>query len=146
MELEKLRLKCLLFNNFILKNGNIPAELIPTYEESDRLIEKAFAEKDIKPLKAMSRDIDHQVTRHMPKEMAEKLKEIFRNSLGTDYGVADDTLIRAIERIKKNGKIFKGSEYELVLNRAEDIALDSEKAAELSQLNELLAAYRSQGI
>ncbi len=77
MELKILRDKCLLFNQFMMEKGGLPSALNEAYIESNKLIEDAFRDGNLKPLTAMSADIDDQVLRHMPISMALELKKVF---------------------------------------------------------------------
>lgn len=141
MELKTLRDKCILFNQFMAEKGGLPPQLAEAYKESNKLIESAYMEGKIKPLKSMSADIDDQVIRHMPLSMAQELKNLFKEKLNIDYDVVDKARMQAIEKLLKKGKISKPDEYELLLNRVDEIYADPNKADEVKRLNELLAAY-----
>lgn len=140
-ELKFLRDKCLLFNKYMIETGSFPSGLLEAYEESKRLIEKAFLDGNLKSLQTMSRDIDNQVLKPMPTAMALKLKKIFKEKLGIEYVLVDKDYSNQIQKILKRGKILDDKEYELLLNRADEIHQDSEKSEELSQINILLSVY-----
>lgn len=142
--LEILKNKCLLFNQFMRRYGGFPVELSAAFDESDKLIEKAYQEKDLKPLKAMSRDIDNQVLKHMPLTMAIKLKELFKEELNINFDAVEKAILKSIDKIVKKGKISNASEYELLLNRVEEIYSDESKKEEVEKLNMLLADYHKQ--
>lgn len=140
-ELKKLRDKCLFFNQFMIESGTIPKELIHVYQEVNKLIETSYQEGKIRPLKAASRDIDDQVIRHMPLSMAIELKRLFKEKLSNDFETVDKARLKAIEKILKKGKISREDEYELVLNRIDEIYADKNKIAEVKELNKLLNAF-----
>lgn len=142
LELKALRDKCLLFNNFMSEKWGLPPLMAKAYKESNRLIETAYLEGKIKPLKAMSSDIDNEVLRHMPLHLAEELKRLFKEKLDIDYNVVDLTRIKAINKIYKKGKITKLDEYMLLLNWVEEIYEDSSKKEEIKRINELLSSYK----
>lgn len=141
-ELELLRNKCLLFNSFLIDKGGLSPELIESYKESNRLIEKAYEEGKIKPLKSMSIDIDDQVIRHMPLSMATELKLLFKKNLDIDFNVVDKKREKKIEKIIKRGKITSPDEYELLNNYADEIFQDPSRRNELELINKILTRYR----
>ena len=141
MELKILRDKCILFNQFMSEKGGLPPQLAKAYLESNKLIELAYLEGKIKPLKSMSADIDDQVIKHMPLYMAQELKSLFKEKLNIDYDVVDKARMKVIVKLLKKGKITKPDEYELLFNRVDEIYADPSKADEVKRLNELLAAY-----
>jgi len=140
-ELKKLRDKCILFNQFMIERGAIPKELVGAYIESNRLLESAYQEGKIKPLRAASNDIDDQVIRHMPLSMALELKSFFKAKLGIDLDVFEKARLKSIEKVLKKGKINNPQEYELLLNRVDEIHLDVSKVEEIERLNNLLITY-----
>lgn len=136
-----LRDKCLLFNQFMIDKGYIPRELIEAYQETNKLIEIAYQERKIKPLKAASKDIDDQVMRHMPLSVAFELKKLFKERLNVDFEAVDEARIKALKKILKKGKISSENEYELVLNRIDEIYADDSKSEEIEELNNLILIY-----
>ncbi|GGH07646.1 hypothetical protein [Mucilaginibacter phyllosphaerae] len=140
-ELKKLRDKCILFNQFMLERGAIPKELVGAYTESNRLLESAYQEGKIKPLRAASNDIDDQVIRHMPSSMALELKSFFKAKLGIDLDIFEKARLKSIEKVLKKGKINNPQEYELLLNRVDEVHLAVSKAEEIERLNNLLITY-----
>jgi hypothetical protein len=143
-ELKILRDKCLLFNQFMIEKGGIPSVLAEAYKESNRLIEKAYADGNPKPLKAMNKDIDNQVLKHMPLQMAADFKKIFKEKLGIDFEAVDKVYDKAIEKILKKGKIVNAEEYELILTKVDEIYADPNKEVEVKRLNDLLTAYHQE--
>ncbi|MEJ5962752.1 hypothetical protein [Pedobacter immunditicola] len=139
--LKTLRDKCILYNQFMIDSGAIPRELMGTYLAANKYIEAAYQEGKMKPLKAISIDIDDQVIRHMPLSMANKLKGLFKEKLHIDYEAVDKARLKAIQKILKKGKISTGEEYELAFNRVDEIYAERDKADEVKQLNELLTAF-----
>lgn len=136
-----LRNKCLLFNQFMIDNGDIPRELIEAYQETNKLIEIAYQERKIKPLRAASRDIDDQVIRHMPLAVAFELKKLFKERLNIDFEAVDEARLKALKKILKTGKISTDNEYELVFNCIDEICTDVSKSEEMAELNSLLLNY-----
>jgi len=136
-----LRDKCLLFNQFMIDKRYIPRELIEAYQETNKLIEIAYQERKIKPLKAASQDIDDQVMRHMPLSVAYELKKLFKERLNVDFEAVDKARLKALKEILKKGKISSENEYELVLNRIDEIYADGSKSEEIEELNNLLLIY-----
>lgn len=73
-DLDILKNKCLLFNQFMIEKGGFPVEMQSSFIESNKLINEAYGAGNMKVLKAMSRDIDNQILKHMPLSMALELK------------------------------------------------------------------------
>jgi hypothetical protein len=140
-ELDVLRNKCLLFNQFMIEKGGIPSELLPAFHESNKLINEAHAVGNIKVLKAMSRDIDDQVLRHMPESMAIDLKAVFR-VVSIEFDTTGKTRLKAIDKIL-NKKKLTDSEFEILINRVDEIYDKPTKEAEVAKINELLATFEA---
>lgn len=140
-ELKLLRDKCLLFTGFAIQKLSDSPELIKGFEENYRFVEKAYREEKIKPLKAMSDEIDNQVIHHMPLAMAVEFKKLIKEKLKINYDVIDKALKKAIERILESEKISTPEEYELVMNRIDEIFANTTRAKELKILNTLLVHY-----
>jgi hypothetical protein len=139
--LKILRDKCLLFNQFMIDKGFIPGELIVAYQETNKLIEEAYQERKIKPLRAASNDIDDQVIRHMPLSIAMELKKLFKERLNFDFEAVDKARLKSIEKVLKKGKVNNPQEYELLLNRVDELHLDVSKTEDIERLNNLLITY-----
>lgn len=139
-ELELLKNKALLFNQFMIGNGLFPTELIPALQASNKLIEDAFEQKRTAALKEADRNINEQV-RHMPIKMALELKTIFKEKLGIDYEIIELRRLKEIQKILKRKKIQTNEAYELIRDRADEIYTDTDKQEELERLNKLLAAF-----
>lgn len=144
MELKALRDKCLLFNEFMVEGGYFPNELAEAFKDSNLLIEAAYKDGKIKPLKSMSNDIDSQVIRHMPLAMVLKLKAFCKEKLDINFEAVDKARIKMIEKILKKGKISNPEEYGLVLSRIDEIYSEPSKSEEMKHLNELLLAFDMQ--
>jgi hypothetical protein len=140
-ELEKLRDKCILFNQFMIEKGAVPNELVSAYTELNSLLESAYQEGKIRPLRAASNDIDDQVIRHMPLSMALELQSFFKSKLGIDLDIFEKARLKSIEKVLKKGKINNPQEYELLLIRVDEVHLDVGKAEEIERLNNLLITY-----
>lgn len=144
-ELKLLRDKCLLFNQFMMERTGTPVEMVSAYAESSRAVEECYQKGFAKGLKAANIDIDEMVTRHMPVAMADDIKLLFKEKLGIDYSILDKRRAKTIENIIKRGKIKNKEEYELVINRVDEIYPDAEKTAELNQLNGILTLFEKFG-
>ncbi|WP_293916359.1 MULTISPECIES: hypothetical protein [unclassified Sphingobacterium] len=144
VELKFLRDKCILFNQFMIKEGGIPSQLVSFFEDSNKLIESAYLEGKMKPLKSMNADIDNQIMKHMPFPMAKKIKILFDERLGINYDLVSLDQKKSISAVIKRQKILTRYEYELLLERVDDICGDVNQEEELSKLNLLLAAYEKQ--
>lgn len=136
-----LRDKCLLYNKFIIDKGGLPAALVQIVMESDKVIETAYLKNDIKRLKAMSADIDDEVLRQMSLSMAQEIRRLFLDKLNIDYDEEGSARTKIIEDIFKKGNISTPDEYELLLNRIDEIYADPSKAEEVQRINDILAAY-----
>lgn len=141
MALKELRDKCLLFNQFMTEKSGLPPQLAEAYKESNKLIELAYTEGKLEPLKSMSADIDDQVIRHMPLSIAQELKNLFKKKLNIDYNIVDKARMKAIEKLLKKGEISNQDEYELLTNRVDEIYAEPSKEDEIKRINKLLTAY-----
>lgn len=144
MSLDKLQIlrdKCLFFNQFMIEEGLVPAEMVPFYKRSNSIIEEAFLSANLKPLSSMSSDIDNQILMHMPAEMALKLKKRYRDHFGVN--IVSDAYGKIIKRIINRGRILSNAEYELTLNRIDEIFENPSMAEEVRILNNLLTNYHA---
>lgn len=139
-ELDILKNKCLLFNQFMIEKGGFPIEMQSSFFESNKLINEAYANVKIKVLKTMSKDIDEQVLKHMSLPMVLELKAYF-GKLDIDFEAVDKARLSAIDKIVKKGKISGSSEYELLINRVDEIYNEPTRAEELDILNGLLLRF-----
>lgn len=140
-DIKLLRDKCLLFIEFLIEKNLIPQNLVTSHEITISNINVAYNEKKIKPLRVMSADIDDQVIRHMPLGTAIEFKEYLKKKLNIDYVIVEEKRKKIISKVLKKGKISNLAEYELIINRVDEIFADSEKSQELKNLNELLKSY-----
>lgn len=140
-ELALLRNKCLLFNEFMIENGGVPQQLLSAYEESNKLIENAYRKGDIKPLMAMSADIDLQVSRHMPAAMATRIKKAYFDKLKINLESIETSIEILIEKILKRNKILNSYEYELLLSFSDEIQDSPSHASKTQQIQDILAKY-----
>jgi len=143
-ELERLRDKCLFYTQFLIQKLSDSPELIKGLEETYRLVEKAYQDEKIKPLRAMSAEIDDQVICHMPLSMAVEFKNLIKEKLKINYNDVNKTHMKVVERILKKEKIYKRKEYKLIVNRIDKIFADINKAEKLKKLNKLLLEYENQ--
>jgi hypothetical protein len=143
-ELELLKDKCVFYTQFVIQKLSSSPESIQGLEETYRFIQEAYQTKRIKSLRAFSADIDDQVLRHMPLAIAVEFKNLIKEKLKIDYEDVEKAYSRVIERILKNGKISNSQEYELVVNRIDEIFTDHTRAEELKALNKLLTEFEDQ--
>jgi hypothetical protein len=141
--IDKLKEKCLLFNQFMLDYGGFPVELSSAFVESNKLIEEAYNKGNIKSLRAMSSDIDNQVIKHMSLSMFLKLKEIFKADFAIDFKAIEVSQLNSIKKTLKIGKISSEEEYRLILDYIIDDCSDSDKKVEIEKLNSLLIKFES---
>ena len=143
-ELELLKDKCIFYTQFVIQKLSSSPEAIQGLEETYRFIQEAYQLKWIKPLRAFSADIDDQVLRHMPLAIAVEFKNLIKEKLRIDYSDVEKACSKVIQRILKNGKISDSQEYELVVNRIDEIFTDHKRADELKTLNKLLTEFEDQ--
>lgn len=141
-KIQQLRDKCVFFINYLISNNLIPKESIESYLESIKLLESAFDSGNIKPLLSASADIDDQINRHLPFEIAIELKKLFREKLNIKYNIINKNRIREIQKIIKKGYISNNIEYDLIINRIDEIYEDTDKIDEINTLNNLLYEYQ----
>lgn len=139
-ELDILKNKCLLFNQFMIEKGGFPLEMQSSFVESNKLINEAYTNGKIKVLRAMSKDIDEQVLKHMSLSMTLELKAYF-GRLNIDFEAVDKARLKAIDKIVKKKKISGPGEYELIINRVDEIYDEPTRVEELNILNGLLLAF-----
>ena len=142
-ELELLRDKCLFYTQFIIQKLSAKPESVKGLEETYRLIQNAYETKRIKPLRAISADIDDQVLRHMPLMIAVEFSKLINDRLKIDYEDVTNAYHTVIHRIVEDGKITNRQEYELALNRIDEIFSDETQSGELKALTELVTTYES---
>ena len=133
--IKKLRDKCLLFNQFMINKGGVPSQLADAFERSNELIEKAYKEGEIKPLRSMSADIDEQV-RHMPLAMALEIERIFKENLDI---VIDNSKI--IDAIVKRGKIRNEDEFRFIENEVSELCQTNIGSPEIDILKKMLIVF-----
>jgi hypothetical protein len=143
-ELELLKDKCVFYTQFVIQKLSSSPESIQGLEETYRFIQEAYEMKKIKSLRDFSADIDDQVLRHMPLAIAVEFKNLIKEKLKIDYADVEKAYSRVIERILKNEKISNSQEYELVVNRIDEIFTDHTRAEELKKLNKLLTEFEDQ--
>ena len=143
-ELELLKDKCLFYTQFVIQKLSASPDSIKGMEETYRLVQKAYQMKRVKPLKAISADIDDQVLRYMPLPIALEFKNLIKERLKIDYAEVEEAYLQVIQRILKREKIANDQEYELSVNRIDEIFYDTSKTEELKILNNLVAEYEDQ--
>lgn len=140
-ELEFLREKCLLFNQFMMEKV-APIQMHEFYKESNKLIEKAFKSQNLKPLQVMSKEIDRDILKHMPLPMAVEFKKFVSDKINIDFDAINKAHGKFIERLLKRGKISNEEEYRLILDRIDDIYSNKDNTDEVKQLNKLLIDFQ----
>lgn len=137
LELKKIIEKSRLFNQFLIDRVGMPAQL---FEETDRQMEKAYAEKNIKALKAADDSINEEV-KHLSLKHALEIKKILKERLGIDFEVVEKLRLKTIDKILKRGKIKTPEEYELLNNRVDEILADPSKSEEMAKIDKMLSNY-----
>lgn len=145
-DLTRLRDKCNLFNKFMMNHPDMLNEIIPALEESNDLINDAFAKRRISRLKAMSNDIDDQVLSGVSIKDATNFKALLMDKYGIDYEIIGKARVRKIQNILKRGKISSFDEFELIESRVDPIYSDPDCTEEMEELNKLLLEYEQKGI
>jgi hypothetical protein len=141
IELTKMRDICLTFNRFLIEKELLRPEIHVAIEESNGMIKKAFEDGNPKPLKAMITDINDQVKRHMPINLALDFKKCLKEKANIEYDQIEDRIKKDFNKIIKRGKIMNHLEYELIENRVDEIYSDPSYENEVEELNHLLSAF-----
>ena len=76
MEYKIVKGKCQLFNQFLIDRVGMPAQL---FEETNKLLETAYQEKNIKALKAADSDMNEQI-RHISLPLALEFKNFLKRN------------------------------------------------------------------
>lgn len=140
-EIDNLKNKCLLFNQFMLDYGGFPVALASAFAESNKLINEAYSKGNIKCLRSMNSDIDNQVIRHMSQSMVSKLKALFKQKLDIDFKAAEISQLKAMRKMIKKGKVANEEEYRLILEYENDNVSDLLNLNEIEKLNSLLVKF-----
>ena len=138
-ELKYLRDKMYLYMDYLITNyGN--AEI---YAQTRKNVDKAFEEGNLKVLKSGENDI-HEHIRGMPLKDAFILMNLFKEKLGEDISKFENKRLKSIEGVLARRRIKTVIEYELLMNRVDEIFSDVSKVEELKLINELLIGYEKQ--
>ena len=140
-QLVLLRDKCLFYTQFLIQRLADYPELIKGLEQTYRWVEETYHDEKIKPLKAMSAEIDDLVIRHMPLTMAIEFKNSIKDRLKINYDIVDQAHSKVVARVIRRKKIVNLEEYKLIVNRVDEIFADTKKAKELKKLHKLLVEY-----
>ena len=80
----------------------------------------------------------------MPLPIALEFKNLIKEKLKIDYAEVEEAYLQVIQRILRREKIANDQEYELSINRIDEIFYDTSKTEELKILNNLVAEYEDQ--
>jgi len=133
-DIEILRNKILLFNEFLVERLGIPSEF---FIETNDLIEKAYQEKNMKVLKSGDKEIYLQL-KEMPLEMKLELKELFKEKL--DLDILEKLFDKNIEKIIKRGIILNDDEYRILVDKMDNL-IEIKSETEIQKINTLLSEY-----
>lgn len=136
LELKKIKEKCQLFFQFLIEKG-MPAEF---FEETNRALEQAYVERNVKVLKAGDRDVDEFVRQLSLREVLE-IKTILKEKLGIDFEAVDKHRQKMINKVLKRGKITTREEYDFIYSRMEEISADPNKLEEIAKIDKMLTNY-----
>ncbi|OWP82635.1 hypothetical protein BWK59_14820 [Flavobacterium davisii] len=137
-EIELLRDKILLFNDFLIEKLGMPKEF---FIETNNLIEKAYQEKNMKVLKSGDKEI-YLHLKEMSLEMQLELKALFKEKLDLDLDILQKLFDKSIEKIIKRGKILTDDEYRILLDKMNDLT-EIKSEEEIKNINTLLIDYSS---
>jgi hypothetical protein len=141
-ELEKLKCKCILVNQFMAEHGGFPPAVRPFFSESNRRIDEAYSLCNARLLRAISSDIDWQIINHMPISMALKMKRIFKVKFGADLEIIEVLERETVKKILLAGEIANGEEYLLVRGYLNEIGDRIGSAKQIEMLNVLLSVFQ----
>lgn len=131
-ELDLLKNWCLTIVNFLIElDGESPI-----FSELKSVINKSYDVKNLKALRHCKKDIN-EWARGIPIQETSKLNILLLEKFGESLEVSK----RKIELILKKGKINSQEEYNILLNKVEDIYDKDGKENEIETLNKLLAQY-----
>jgi hypothetical protein len=110
-------------------------------EQTKEILERAYEKKDIKQLKGINKELDVWLREMFRPDEKEELSRLLQEKFGEDTKQVDLKRIEKINKIVKRGKINNKNEYELLLQRVEEIYSDDSKNEEVTELNKLLADF-----
>jgi len=110
-------------------------------EQTKEILERAYEKKDIKQLKGINKELDVWLREMFRPDEKEELSRLLKEKFGEDTKQVDLKRIEKINKIVKRGKINNKNEYELLLQRVEEIYSDDSKNEEVTELNKLLADF-----
>jgi len=110
-------------------------------EQTKEILERAYEKKDIKQLKGINKELDVWLREMFRPDEKEELIRLLKEKFGEDTNKVDLKRIEKINKIVKRGKINNKNEYELLLQRVEEIYSDDSKNEEVTELNKLLADF-----
>jgi hypothetical protein len=140
LEMEHIKDWCVVILDFITaKNANFKAFAEPTKDNLNKYY-KSYNQRLYKGFQQSYRDINEMAKALSPSEYGE-LNAILNERFGKDLNGINPITDKKIVKVLKEGKISSPTEYELLLNRVEEIYSDESKKEEVVKLNELLANY-----
>ena len=143
-ELDYLMARFYVYYDFItsyLSDNDFDRAVFKMNEEHLRKpTEEAYANKNIKLLRAMDKELNNEIV-EMPKIHKEELALLFKEKLGEDIYQTDAKRLKKIEKIKQRGEIKTKAEYGLIQQREEEIYADENMASEAELLRNLLVDF-----
>lgn len=138
-EVERLKAWCLAVQEFMFEKHPPPAEAQAVAQAG---IAAAIAAGRMRDLRMFARELLDDA-KHLPPAEREELDRLLRARLGAGLDAGTGETKGELDRVLRRGRIANEREYRLLLDRAEEIHLDTARNDELSRINELLAAYRA---
>ena len=145
-ELDYLMARFNVYYDFVMQSLNASPDastlhFIEIYKEHfKKPTEEAYANKNIKFLRAMNKELNNDFA-EMTKEEKEELALLFKEKLGEDIYQTDAKRLKKVEQIKKRGEIKTKTEYSLIHQRVEEMYADDHVTSETELLNKLLADF-----
>ena len=134
-DIEYFRKRFHVFYDFMIK---IQGPVFFT-EQLKSVFDTAYDKADIKKLKAINKELDVLYKQMFDKESQRELAALLEKELNEK--IEDKGNLKKIDQIIKRGSIKNNKEYELLLNRVEEIFSDKDKKKEVLLINKLLADY-----
>ena len=143
LEMEHIKDWCVVVLDFITaKNANFKEFAEPTKDNLNKYY-KSNSQRLYKGFQQSYNEIN-EMAKALPPSEYEELNAILRDRFGKDLMNINPVAEKKIAYVVKKGKISNASEYELLLNRVEEIYSDESKKEEVEKLNALLADYHKQ--
>ena len=110
-------------------------------ESTKTILENAYEKKDIKQLRRLNKELNVWLREMFRPDEKEGLIKILNEKLNEDVNDSDLKRLNKIDKVVKRGKINNIFEYELLLQRVEEIYSDDNKKENVTELNKLLSDF-----